>query len=114
MASVWNGARPPCWAGIGMLEHPAAPQPAVGMIWCCPCGARSGLRIDEWSAARQAENQEETARLIACQRGLDRREATLRQQAQRWEMERLELQQEIGRLREERAAGVEVESLAGA
>ena len=74
--------------------------------------AQQKSQFDEWSAARQAENQEETARLIACQRGLDRREAAIRQQAERWEIERLELQQELGRLRAECAAGAEAESLA--
>ena len=74
--------------------------------------AEQKRQFDEWSAARQAENQQEAARLIACQRGLDRREAAIRQQAERWEIERLELQQELGRLRADRGADVEAESLA--
>ena len=74
--------------------------------------AEQKRQFDKWSALRQAENQEEAARLTACQRGLDHREATLRQLAERWEIERLELQQVIGRLRGELTAGVETESFA--
>ncbi|MEN6407575.1 MAG: hypothetical protein ABFC77_14025 [Thermoguttaceae bacterium] len=59
--------------------------------------------IEQWIAGRQEECQQQAARLVAREQQLLDEEMHYRQQAQRWQVERLKYQQELRRLRAELA-----------
>ena len=69
-------------------------------------------RIEQWAVARQKEAQQQAARLIAREQQLDRREIELRCQSQQWQVERLELQQELRALRAALATRAEAAAMA--
>ncbi len=65
--------------------------------------------FDAWAAECREEVEEQAARLLARGEELDRREADMGEYARRAQAEKLELQQEIRRLRAKLAAKAEVE-----
>ncbi len=63
--------------------------------------AREKCRFEEFTSTQQKEAQQQASRLIARERQLDRRDAELRAQSQQWQVERIELEQELRSLRAE-------------
>jgi hypothetical protein len=60
---------------------------------------RQKEQFDGWIARRREETDKQAARLVAREAEFDRREAELKDRAERWQVERLGYQQEIRRLR---------------
>ena len=75
----------------------ALPRRVAPAAWSNSPG-RNG-EFEEWSAGAAGGERGGDRPADRLSARLDRREAAIRQQAERWEIERLELQQELGRLR---------------
>ena len=72
------------------MEKAAANWPNSTRPWC-----KRSSGFEQWAVAKQKEAQQQASRLIAREQQLDRRETELRRQSQQWQVERLELQQEL-------------------
>ena len=68
---------------------------------------RQKRQFDQWTAGCREEVEQQAARLLVRGEELDRREADFREQSRTWQTERLEMQQEIRRLRAKATARAE-------
>jgi hypothetical protein len=55
--------------------------------------------LDQWAAQRREEAEQQAARLVAREAELRRQQAEIQDHRQRWQVERLENQRELHRLR---------------